>query len=185
MCGAAEKGQDLACTNVASPVAVHRSDMLDLTNAISGGGFSKYKQTPEIAHWFSRPSPVRERAARTPPTPPARSPGKRAKTNDDGVARIRGGGGLLTYTAPEGKSDRLPIKDFDVFGKSRDGKSTERVCFQFLVQGHTCKRGKDCKFLHVARLDQLAPAEQDKFKERVRTIDGLEWAPGRAPPGTN
>ena len=89
----------------------------------------------------------------------------------------------MTYTPPEGKSDRLPIKEFDVFGKSKDGKTTERVCVQFLVQGHSCKRGKKCKFLHVTRLDQLSQPEQDKFAERVRTIDGLEWAPGKAPPG--
>ena len=182
--GGVEKGQDVAFSNMSGPLAVHRASLLDLTNAISGSGLSKYKDSPDIAHWFSRPTPARERSARTPPTPPTRSPGKRAKTNDDGVARIRGGGGLLTYNPPDGKSDRLPIKDFDVFGKSRDGKS-ERVCMQFLVQGHSCKRGRDCKFLHVTRLDQLAQAEQDKFKERVQSIDGLEWAPGSAPPGMN
>ena len=180
---AVREKKGLAFTNYGNTLAVHRNNLTDLKQAMAGSGLGKFKETPEVAHWFRRPDASRERSQRSPTAQEAGGPPKKARTAEDGTQKARGGGGLLTYSPPEGKSDRLPIKEFDVFGKSKDGKTTERVCVQFLVQGHSCKRGKECKFLHVTRLDQLSQPEQEKFMERVRTIDGLEWAPGKAPPG--
>ena len=98
--GAAAEGRDVAYSNYGPGLSAHRSNMTDLNQAMSGSGLGKFKETPECAHWFRRPDSSRGRAQRSPVAQGTGGPAKRAKTAEEGTTRLRGGGGMLTYTPP-------------------------------------------------------------------------------------
>lgn len=71
----------------------------------------------------------------------------------------------------------------DVF-YARSGGRSERICVRFIARGLACTR-RECRQHHPTAFHNLDAAVKTSLKQEVRKHDGLSFAPGTLPSGTN
>ena len=90
--------------------------------------------------------------------------------------------GLLTFDSAVAGTSRLP--PINVYHKTKNAKTPERLCMKFLTRGYACESA-NCKLPHLATIDVLTAASKTKLIEFVKKQSGIAWAEGKAPAGTS
>ena len=178
---AALAGNAISSTNYEVATAVARTCLTDLRVAINGNNMGKFAGIPHATQWLSGSN------ARTGHGDHGEDAGgsssKRARitpADTDEIERKKGLG-LLIFDPKVAGSKRLPT--LEVYGKRRGARNPERLCMKFLLRGSHCPN-PSCKFPHITNVDVLDSVEREKLLDVVQKTPGLDWAPGKAPPGT-
>ena len=87
---------------------------------------------------------------------------------------------MLVFTPPANGKRQLP--SCPVVSKTPGSETLEHCCMQFLTRGYYCSRRK-CPFPHVTTLQCLGEPGSKEFIAWVKKTPGLDFAPGKAPPG--
>jgi hypothetical protein len=100
-------------------------------------------------------------------------------SNADREAKAKTSGMLKLTAAAAGTNRALPKPSHILH-------ANKSVCMNFCTQGFVCRNGngRNCHYLHPAKLDDIPAPIRDTFAQWVTTQPSIEWVAGKGPAGT-
>jgi hypothetical protein len=184
--------------------AVGNDVVSKLYTAIGSMKYGEYGETPEIAYLLPHLgiSDDRKTPAQIVPfngTPPGKHNIAPDKGGHNGNEANKRGKKEPDVNKGEPREDREVEKTIgfltwngtgfapkycQVFVKTRDMKTKERICLWYSIQGMFCGRAKDsCRQGHIKSFTVLSNEEQKKMEAFVKDTPGLEFVTGQGPKG--
>ena len=173
---------------------------------ITGNSLNEFGFAPRCLDWFPQnpcfpsqgdatPSPKAvldtpsgRKPSGSPPGHPTGSnprqtqdPSKKQRTTSPSETDRNKESGMLVFIPPPNGKRQLP--SCPVVSKTPGSEILERLCMQFLTRGYYCSRRK-CPFPHITTPQRLGESGSKEFISWVKKTPGLDFAPGKAPPGT-